>query len=152
MVVGDIEDEHDEETGPALVPAGDGTFIADARVSLEDAVPVIGTTLLPRAESEDVDTLGGLLVLLAGRVPVRGEIVAGPEGLEFEVLDADPRRIKRIRIRHRPATAVPVAAGRRRRRDEGVAPPADAPDNAPADSAVPAAASLSPPEGGSPAR
>ncbi|HVV92452.1 MAG TPA: hemolysin family protein [Hyphomicrobiales bacterium] len=151
MVVGDIEDEHDEEEGPALVPAENGAFIADARVSLEDAVPAIGTELLPRAEEEEVDTLGGLLVLLAGRVPVRGEIVAGPGNLEFEVLDADPRRVKRVKIRRRPpGVPVPPAAGRRRRRDgEGVAPDAAAPDDDRADSAAPdAAARPSPPDGG----
>jgi CBS domain containing-hemolysin-like protein len=153
MVVGDIEDEHDEEEGPALVPAEEGAFVADARVSLEDAVPAIGTALLPRAENEEVDTLGGLLVLLAGRVPVRGEIVTAPPGdLEFEVLDADPRRVKRVKIRHRPpGPAVVVAGGRRRRRAGGVAPDAAAPDDGAADSAAPATAERPPPpDGGTP--
>jgi CBS domain containing-hemolysin-like protein len=133
MVVGDIEDEHDEENGPQLVPAADNAFVADARVSLEDAAAAIGPGLVLPEHGEDVETLGGLLVLLAGRVPVRGEIVPGPGDLEFEVLDADPRRVKRVKVQRRPpqAAAARAAAARRRRRDNGeVAPAPAAADNA----------------------
>jgi CBS domain containing-hemolysin-like protein len=97
MVVGDIEDEHDEDAVLMIQAAGDG-FVADARVTLEEVEATLGIDLAEEAAADDVDTLGGLLVTLAGRVPVRGEIVSGPSDLEFEVLDADPRRIKRVRI------------------------------------------------------
>jgi CBS domain containing-hemolysin-like protein len=98
IVVGDIEDEHDEEETPGIARTADGSFIADARTSLEDATRELGVDLLAGEVAEDVDTLGGLIATLAGRVPARGEVIAHPLGLEFTVLDADPRRIKRLRI------------------------------------------------------
>ena len=97
-IVGEIEDEHDPEEGPRLIRRPDGRLLADARVDLEDFEAVVGTVLGPD-EREDIDTLGGLVFALAGRVPTRGEVVAHPSGLEFEVVDADPRRIKRLLIR-----------------------------------------------------
>jgi CBS domain containing-hemolysin-like protein len=101
QIVGDIEDEHDDEAAMIAAQA-DGSFIADARASLEEAGERIGPAFAMYEESEDVDTIGGLLVTLAGRVPGRGEIVAGPGEFEIEVLDADPRRVKRLRIAKRP--------------------------------------------------
>ncbi|MSP67745.1 MAG: HlyC/CorC family transporter [Alphaproteobacteria bacterium] len=98
-IVGDIRDEHDEAEGPLLEETADG-FIADARASVEDLEARVGHALLPEDEEEDVETVGGLVFSLAGRVPARGEIIPHPAGLEFEVLDADPRRVKRVRIRH----------------------------------------------------
>ncbi len=101
QVVGDIEDEHDDEA--AMISAqADGSFVADARASLDEAAEKIGPAFAAGEESEDVDTLGGLLVTLAGRVPGRGEIIAGPGEFEIEVLDADPRRVKRLRVNKRP--------------------------------------------------
>jgi CBS domain containing-hemolysin-like protein len=101
QIVGDIEDEHDDEA--AMISAqADGSFIADARASLDEAAEKIGPAFSAGEESEDVDTLGGLLVTLAGRVPGRGEIIGGPGEYEIEVLDADPRRVKRLRINKRP--------------------------------------------------
>jgi len=101
QIVGDIEDEHDDEA--AMISAqADGSFVADARASLDEAAERIGPAFAAGEESEDVDTLGGLLVTLAGRVPGRGEIIAGPGEFEIEVLDADPRRVKRLRINKRP--------------------------------------------------
>jgi CBS domain containing-hemolysin-like protein len=101
QIVGDIEDEHDDET--AMISAqADGSFIADARASLDEAAERIGPAFAASEAGEDVDTIGGLLVTLAGRVPVRGEIIAGPGEFEIEVLDADPRRVKRLRVGHRP--------------------------------------------------
>ncbi|MDQ0302032.1 hemolysin family protein [Ancylobacter polymorphus] len=97
-IVGDIEDEHDEDETPAIARQPDGSFIADARASLEDVAEMIDPAFALGEEAEEVDTLGGLLVTLAGRVPVRGEIVSGPGDFEIEVLDADPRRVKRLRI------------------------------------------------------
>ncbi len=106
MIVGDIEDEHDEEESPKIEREEDGNFIVDARASLEDVSEVIGQDLTTISDAEDIDTLGGLITSLAGHVPLRGEIII-EAGLEFEVLDADPRRAKRIRIR--PGGAQPTA-------------------------------------------
>ncbi|MEP3046988.1 MAG: hemolysin family protein [Roseibium sp.] len=100
-VVGDIEDEHDEDEEDMLAPAGEGLWIADPRLPLEDFDKELGTSLTDGDVSEDVDTLGGLLYVTVGRVPVRGEllVVKDVPGIEFEVIDADPRRIKRLKIR-----------------------------------------------------
>ena len=76
----------------------DGSYIADARASLEDVIGVVGHDLDVGDAAEEVDTLGGYLVTRAGRLPLRGELIPGPGLFEFEVLDADPRRIKRVRI------------------------------------------------------
>jgi len=104
-IVGDIADEHDEEA-PSLKRDEDG-FVADARVDLEDFKSETGVDLATSEADEAVDSLGGLVASLVGRVPQRGEIIAHPSGYEFEVLEADPRRIKRLRIRrgeaHPPA-------------------------------------------------
>jgi CBS domain containing-hemolysin-like protein len=106
QIVGEIGDEHDVDEAPHLKPLPDGGFEADARLDLEDFTAQTGITLEPADPEEDVDTLGGLVVSLIGRVPQRGEIVAHESGFEFEVLEADPRRIKRLRIRpHTPKSA-----------------------------------------------
>ena len=97
-IVGDIEDEHDETSAPLIEKAPDGAFICDARASLEEVSAATGTDFLGFRDSEDVDTLGGLISSFAGRVPVRGEIMSGLGNLEFEILDADPRRVKRLKI------------------------------------------------------
>ena len=102
-IVGEIEDEHDVADGPRLIERADGTLIADARIPIEVLEEQQGTRLRPVGEQEEVDTLGGLVSSLAGRVPKRGEVIAHPSGIEFEVLDADPRRIKRLRVRSLPA-------------------------------------------------
>jgi CBS domain containing-hemolysin-like protein len=86
-----------------LVERTDGSLIADARTPIELLEEHQGTRLRPVGDQEDVDTLGGLVSSLAGRVPKRGEVIAHPAGIEFEVLDADPRRIKRLRVRSVPA-------------------------------------------------
>ncbi|MBY0613544.1 MAG: hemolysin family protein [Beijerinckiaceae bacterium] len=97
MIVGDIEDEHDE-TGVAIQPASGGYLMIEARASLEEVSEVLGTDLELDDAAEDVDTIGGYLATIAGRVPSRGELIATPNGIEFEVMDADPRRIKRVRV------------------------------------------------------
>ena len=103
MVVGDIEDEHDDEEA-MITRAGDDIFIADARAELEDLAKTIGSDFDIREQLEDADTLGGLIFASLGRIPARGEVVQALPGFEFHVLDADPRRIKRVRIaRKRPA-------------------------------------------------
>jgi magnesium and cobalt transporter len=102
-IIGDIEDEHDVDETPSLIERPDGSVIADARIPIETLEEQRGTTLRHNGDHEEVDTLGGLVFTLAGRVPRRGEIIAHPRGFEFEVLDADPRRIKRLRVRGLPA-------------------------------------------------
>jgi CBS domain containing-hemolysin-like protein len=104
MIVGDIEDEHDLDDDPQITPAADGTFVIDARASLEDAGEAVGLALAGDDLAEEIDTIGGLIASIAGRVPVRGEIVADPtRGIEYEILDADPRRVKRIKLHVRGA-------------------------------------------------
>jgi magnesium and cobalt transporter len=99
-IVGDIADEHDEDAA-VIKPDGDG-FIADARMDLDDFKAQTGHDLLVEDAEEgierDIDSLGGLVMSLLGRVPLRGEIVAHPDGTEFQVLDADPRRVRRLRV------------------------------------------------------
>jgi hemolysin (HlyC) family protein len=98
QIVGEISDEHDEEEAADVVRQPDGSYIADARAKLEDVVGIVGHDLDLGDAAEEVDTLGGYLVTRAGRLPLRGELIPGPGLFEFEVLDADPRRIKRVRI------------------------------------------------------
>lgn len=102
MVVGDIEDEHDDEE-VMFARSSDDVFVADARVELEEIAEAIGPDFDVREQLEDVDTLGGLVFASLGRIPVRGEVVQAIPGFEFQILDADPRRVKRVRImRKRP--------------------------------------------------
>jgi CBS domain containing-hemolysin-like protein len=105
-IVGDIEDEHDVDEEPTLLERPDGTVIADARMPIETLEEKRGTRLRPDGDQEEVSTLGGLVFSLAGRVPKRGEVITHPDGIEFEVLDADPRRIKRLRVRGLPTDDV----------------------------------------------
>jgi len=106
-IVGDISDEHDEETRQVRALQG-GAWLADGRVDLEDFKTETGVALDLEDEAE-VETLGGLAVALLGRVPQKGEIVAHPAGYELEVLNADPRRVKLLRVR--PAEVTPPQAG-----------------------------------------
>lgn len=103
-IVGDIEDEHDTEEGPLLVRTPSGGIQASARAPIAELAEMTGLDLLPDDEEEEVDTLGGLVVFLAGRVPQRGELISHPAGLEFEIREADPRRIKRLYIHVPPVT------------------------------------------------
>ncbi|KMO30871.1 hemolysin family protein [Methylobacterium aquaticum] len=102
VVVGDIEDEHDVAEGHRVlkVDGESGIFVADARASLDDVAEATGVDFVAAVgeAAEEVDTLGGLIVTIAGRVPARGEVIAVPGDFEVEVLDADPRRIKRLRM------------------------------------------------------
>ena len=110
VIVGDIEDEHDEDDSPAIARLADGSFAADARAGLEEVSAATGRALGDLSDAGDVDTLGGLVTALAGRVPIRGEIIAAEGGIEFEIIDADPRRLKRIKIHLREKAAAPEAA------------------------------------------
>ena len=98
-VIGEIEDEHDEEEDALWKVEKPGVFLAQATAPLEDFEPAIGVTLRTTDEDQEIDTLGGLVMIRTGRMPARGEIVAHESGVEFEVVDADARRIKRVRVR-----------------------------------------------------
>jgi CBS domain containing-hemolysin-like protein len=98
LIVGDIEDEHDERDEHPVLRQADGSYLADARASFEEVVALIGVEFDVGEASEEVKSLGGYLATRIGRVPVRGELVPGPGPFEIEVLDADPRRVKRVRI------------------------------------------------------
>jgi len=102
-IVGDIEDEHDETETP-IHTAGDGVFIVEARAPLEEVSEAVGFDFASLADAGEVDTIGGLVTASAGRVPSRGEILKGPGDFEYEILDADPRRVKRLKL-------WPLAAG-----------------------------------------
>ena len=97
MVVGDIEDEHDEDV-PLITQAADGAFVVDAKAEIDDVAKLIGEDFAPGEHGDYVDTIGGLIFNALGRVPTRGEVVQAVPGFEFHVLDADPRRVKRVRI------------------------------------------------------
>jgi CBS domain containing-hemolysin-like protein len=101
LIVGDIADEHDEAETPSVTRQSDGSFLATGRASLEDVRALVGEEFDVGEAAQEVDTLGGYLVMRAGHVPVRGELVPGPATFEAEVLDADPRRVKRVRISRR---------------------------------------------------
>lgn len=97
-VIGEIADEHDTEEETFWTEEAPGVFLAQARTPLEEFEEGTGAQLSQLAEEDEVDTLGGLVFSLSGRVPVRGEVIEAPDGTEFEVVDADPRRIKRLRV------------------------------------------------------
>ncbi|MDF9304445.1 hemolysin family protein [Tritonibacter mobilis] len=101
QVVGEIEDEHDSGEDQTWVQEKPGCYVAQARTPLVDFENEIGIPLTQHedVDGEEIDTLGGLVFMLSGRVPARGEVIEHPEGAEFEVVDADPRRIKRLRVR-----------------------------------------------------
>jgi CBS domain containing-hemolysin-like protein len=119
-VVGDIEDEHDDDEEEMLISSADDVWVADARIDIEDIAGEIGHDFQTVEIADDIDTLGGLLFALIDRVPVTGELISTPEfpGFEFEVLDADPRRIKRLRIYRRKSGARGLAARRQKLPEE----------------------------------
>ena len=135
QIVGDIEDEHDEASVHTIVRQYDGTFLADGRASLDEVIASVGPEFDVGEAGKEVDTLGGYLVARVGRLPVRGELVPGPGPFEFEVLDADPRRVKKIRI-YRSKNQKAARDRDPRRRIGEPAPPVDrsASPAAPADS------------------
>lgn len=103
-IVGDIEDEHDEDEAPLMTAEPKGVLLADARVTIEDFEERTRIAI-SEEERDDIDTIGGLVVALAGRVPGRGELIAHSSGIEFEIVEADRRRVRRIRIRNLPTKA-----------------------------------------------
>ncbi len=103
-IVGEIEDEHDADVAPVMSERADGTIEADARVEIEDFEERVGPVLTAEEREDDIDTLGGLVFSIAGRVPGRGEVVRHESGIEFEILEADPRRIKRLKVGRLPTS------------------------------------------------
>ena len=101
-IVGDIEDEHDETEPAHILERADGSLIVDARTPIEELEAALDARLLMPDAEEEVDTVGGLIFMLAGHVPLRGETIAHPSGFTFEVLDADQRRLRRLRVRRQP--------------------------------------------------
>ena len=99
QVIGEIEDEHDIAEGQFWTEEKPGCYLAQAKTPLEEFEAEIGMRLLDDDDDEEIDTLGGVVFMLAGRVPARGEVIRHPDGPEIEVVDADPRRIKRLRVR-----------------------------------------------------
>ena len=109
-VVGEIDDEHDEAAHAQVIARPGGLFEADGRAPLEDLEDALGGGLTPdELDEEDIDTVAGLVSALAGRVPQRGEVIAHPHGFDIEITDADPRRVKRVRIRKAPQPATGAA-------------------------------------------
>jgi len=98
LIVGEIEDEHDTTVEAFWKNQGDAVYQVDARAWLDEFEAETGVVLLDREENDDVDTLGGLIFMICNRVPARGEVIRHKDGHEFEILDADPRRIKRMRV------------------------------------------------------
>ncbi|KWV57547.1 magnesium/cobalt efflux protein [Bradyrhizobium macuxiense] len=130
-IVGEIDDEHDSDEPPAIVRQADNSFIADARASLDDVRSVIGEDFVTGEAGEEVETLGGYLVSFVGRLPVRGEVISGPGHFEVEVLDADPRRVKRLRITTRKERPTPRKERERRREQAPDSGTPQANDNTP---------------------
>jgi magnesium and cobalt transporter len=108
-VIGEIEDEHDEDEGLLWKQEKEGVYSAQSTAPLDEFEAAIGMTLRSSEDDEEIDTLGGLVFVRVGRVPARGEIVPHESGAEFEVIDADPRRIKRLRVRLPGFAAQPSA-------------------------------------------
>ena len=131
IVVGEIEDEHDLEESATIVKGSDGSMIVDGRASLSEVSVALGIDFSRDDEIEEIETIAGFVGFLAGRVPIRGEIITGVENLEFEVLDADPRRVKRLRITRRVVEEATQKQARRRKSKEDEA---DASSNGSSDS------------------
>ena len=141
QIVGEIADEHDEDELPSVVQQLDGSYVADARASLDDVTALVGVAFDVGDAAEEVDTIGGYLMTQVGRLPLRGELVPGPTGFEIEVLDSDPRRIKKVRIhRSKDRLIERDREGRRHFSTEATPALAAAPDDTaktPADSSAP---------------
>jgi magnesium and cobalt transporter len=106
-ITGDIADEHDDVEAPMITERPDGALDLNARMPIEDFETKVDPILTEDERDADIDTVGGLVFTLAGRVPTRGEVISHPSGMEFRVLDADARRIRRLRARR---TESPAAA------------------------------------------
>lgn len=107
LIVGDLKDEHDDLEDFAIHKLGEGRWEVDARVPLDELSEHLGINLA--LEDDEADTLGGLVFSLAGRVPLRGEVLSHPEGVDFDIIEADPRRIQKVRVRLAPRSALDLS-------------------------------------------
>ena len=123
-IVGEIEDEHDEAVQPKITVNDDGTILAEARLEVE-ALEILTGRLLEDDDRDEIDTVGGLVCAVAGRVPGRGEVVRHPTGVQFEVIEGDPRRLSLLKVR-----GAPRQAQRPLSEDPGLAPPREGPEGA----------------------
>lgn len=98
QLVGNISDEHDTDDDATWVEVNPGVYICQSRSSLEEFEKVLGVDLASDTDDDEIDTLGGLVFMMTGRVPVRGEVISHPSGYDFEVIEADPRKIKKLRV------------------------------------------------------
>jgi len=98
QIVGEIEDEHDTAEESFWLEEKPGVYLCQARAPLDAFEKILNADLASTEDDEDIDTLGGLVTMMAGRVPVRGEVIKHPDGFEFEIVDADPRRVKKLRV------------------------------------------------------
>ncbi|MCI3135550.1 hemolysin family protein [Phenylobacterium aquaticum] len=98
-VVGEIDDEHDEAQAAGIIARPGGVYEVEGRTPLEELEAAVGAALAAADLEEEIDTVAGLVIAIAGRVPQRGEVITHPDGFEFQVIDADPRRVKRVRLR-----------------------------------------------------
>jgi len=128
-VVGDIEDEHDELDRPLIRKLNSNNFVASARAELSEVRDVVGKEFDPGELADEVDTIGGLVFDLAGRVPAAGDVIKGLKGFEFEILASDGRQIQKLKIRRqkppapRPAPKAKSKAAGPKAEVEGAAPP-----------------------------
>jgi len=104
-ITGEIDDEHDDEATPMVTERPDGALDLNARLPVEEFEKRMGPILSEDERDADIDTVGGLVFTLAGRVPAKGEVISHPSGLEFRILDADARRIRRLRARRTESKA-----------------------------------------------
>jgi magnesium and cobalt transporter len=102
QLVGEIADEHDTDDDVTWTESKPGIYICQSRAPLEEFEKVLGVDLASDTDDDEIDTLGGLVFMMTGRVPVRGEVISHPSGYDFEILEADPRRIKRLRVYKKP--------------------------------------------------
>jgi CBS domain containing-hemolysin-like protein len=118
QIVGDISDEHDTDEENLIKPLGEGVYAADGRVAIEKLEELLGVDFLAGEDDEEAETLAGLVFKMAGRVPPRGEIVRHASGLEFEIVESDPRRVKRVKISTLNAAVLTPAAQKDTAADE----------------------------------
>jgi magnesium and cobalt transporter len=110
-IVGEIEDEHDVDQGPKMLARPDGSLLADARTTIDEFEERVGPVFSEEEREQDIDTLGGLVFALTGHVPTRGESITHSSGIVFEVIEADPRRVRRLRVRNLPLRPAPENEG-----------------------------------------
>jgi len=135
-IVGEIEDEHDEGIRPNVVRQADGSYLADARAQLDDVTAILGADFDVGEIANEVDTLAGYIATRIGRVPVRGELVPGPGSFEIEVLDADPRRVKKLKIYRADRRSSQRSESPRRTLEAGSTPANPPPASPPSDAPV----------------